>query len=333
MQLDRIPKDSLKAGDILLCNIPKLSFQKYMGSIVATLKHYLSTKEFRLDEATPLIHWIIGVFDEYHYCHASFWNGEEVVESRLNGLWANDISTYSEDAVDVYRYHRDGKWVGDSCLPVGPLLRKAQDLVDRHWTYGFDSAYMLAILCVTRWHRAEWVDRIRDLVIGHAPPSLTEPIQMLFREYRRQIDDLIEQLIVQALEVVRKYRKQEGYVCSQTVAVIYNEACDEEHRVGRYKIVKPTHLAATTPLELCAQLSLEVEGIAACEDMVQQLQVQLEQLRTASTPLVVAAAHTDYETVHTNYQTWQAGLRNDTFYMPRDLAKSENTELVGRLVL
>ncbi len=327
MQLDPIPKSSLKTGDILLCNIPKLSFLQYMESIEAVLKNYIRTRKFSLDEATPLIHWIIGVFDNYHYCHASFWNGEKVVESRIKGgLRANDISTYSEDTVDVYRYHRDDHWVGDPFLPVDPLLEKAQSLVNLHLPYGFDSAYLLAILCVTRWHRGEWVDRIRDLLVRHMPSRWEELINTLFRKFRPQIDAMIEALIVRALEVVRKYRDKKGYVCSQTVAVIYNEAGDAKHSVGTYKIAKPTYATAAATLSLVTPPTGEEEEVAACEAMMQRLRVQLEQLPMPSASILSATAHADYD-------AWQSDLRADTFYTPRDLAESSNTDLVGRLKL
>lgn len=327
MQLTPIPKDSLKTGDVLLCNIPELSFLQYLKTIEAVLKNYIQTSHFSMEEATPLIHWIIGVFDGYHYCHASFWNGEKVVESRIKGgLRANDISTYSEDTVDVYRYHRDGQWVGDPSLPVDPLLRKAQSLVDRHLPYGFDSAYMLAILCVTRWHRAEWVDRIRDLLVRYGPAGWEKTIDGLFQAFRPQIDALIEALIVQALRVVQKYLDGKGYVCSQTVAIIYNEAGDAEYPTGTYKIVKPTYAVAAEPRVMVASPRRQREEVAACEAMVGRLRVQLEQLRVPAALKLTAAAHSDYK-------AWQAELRRDSFYTPRDLAQSSNTDLVGRLKL
>jgi hypothetical protein len=327
MQLDPIPKGALKTGDILLCRIPELSFGQYMESVWAVLRHYVSTGQFSLDEATPLIHWIIGVFDQYHYCHASFWNGQKVVESRIKGgLRANDISTYSEDTVDVYHYQRDGGRLGDPALPVDPLLRKAQDLVDRHWTYGFDSAYLLAILCVTRWHRAEWVDRIRDLLVRHAPAGWGAAIDALFQEFRPQIDGLIESLIVQALEVVRRYRDREGYVCSQTVAVIYNEAGDSQHPAGTYKIDKPSYEATAQAPALLASPSPDEQDAAARETLVQRLRAQLQQLPTPPAAALAAAEDTEYETL-------RAVLREDTFYTPRDLAESGNTTLAGRLDL
>ncbi len=328
MTLDPITKDMLKRGDILLCNIPKLSFWQYMSSIEEMLANYISTGQIGWKAATPLIHWGIGYFDECHYCHASFWNGDKVVESRIQGgLRANDISTYSEDTVDVYRYHRDGHWLGDISLPVDPLLQKAQALVDKEWPYGFDSAYLLGILCVTRWHRAEWVDCIRDFMVRHAYFSwLEEWIEDIFNENRPQIDALIEKLIVAALEVVRKYRERKGFVCSQTVAVIYNEAVDAEHAVGAYKIDKPTYSVSSAPPVLVAPPSTEEEEVAAWEDTIQKLRAQLAQLPMPTAPILSATSRTDYE-------TWQADLRADTFYTPRDLAESSNTELVGQLKL
>lgn len=327
MQLDPIPKESLKTGDILLCNIPELSFLQYLETIVDIVKEYRRTNHFSMEKATPLIHWIIGVFDGYHYCHASFWNGEKVVESRIKGgLRANDISTYSEDTVDVYRYHRDGHWVGDRFLPVEPLLEKAQSLVDLHLPYGFDSAYMVAILCVTRWPRAKWVDNIRDLLVHHGPAGWEKMIDDLFQALRPQIDALIEALIVQALKVVQKYLDGKGYVCSQTVAIIYNEADDGEPPTGRYKIVKPSYSVDAAPKLLAASPNRQREELAACEDLVGKLRAQLEQLKVPADKKLTAATYSDYE-------EWQTELRGDSFYTPRDLAQSSNTELVGRLKL
>jgi hypothetical protein len=270
MQLDPIPKDSLKTGDILLCNIPELSFQQYMDCIWSVLTHYISTRQFSLDQATPLVHWIIGYFDECHYCHASF-------------------------------------WLGDPELPVDPLLQKAQALVDKHWTYGF-------------------VDHIRDFLICHAPSGWQEQIERLFHDFRPQIDVIVERLIVEALEVVRKYRDRKGYVCSQTVAVIYNQAGDAKNPLGTYKITKPTYMAIATSKVQVAPPSPQEEGVAARDEMIQKLRFQLEQMPVPLASTLSAAVHTEYE-------TWQADLLEDTFYTPRDLAESSNTELAGRLVL
>jgi hypothetical protein len=329
VELNPITKDTLKAGDIFLCKIPDLSFWQYMASLRDVVAGYASGRGLDMDAASPLIHWIIGYFDRYHYFHASFWNGKKLVESRIaGGLRENDIGTYANDIVDVYRYQKDGHWVGSPQLPVDPLLHKAQSLVDRHWPYGFDSAYLLAILCVTRWERAKWVDGIRDILIRHVPsPELGEQIEKLIERFRPQIDALIEHLIVLALDAVRKYRKREGYVCSQTVAVIYNEATDARHAPGTYEIEKPTYALRGTPaLALVAQPRSEADGVAACEDLIRSLGVELERLPKGQARASLASPGESYE-------SWQAFLREDSFYTPRDLSESGNTQLVGRLEL
>ncbi len=346
MQLTPITKDALKTGDILLCKIPQLTFREYMQSLLQVLRIYISDKRFDLDAATPLIHWIIGFFDQYYYFHASFWNGTKLVESRIKGgLRENDISTYANDIVDIYRYHKDGQWLGSPALPVEPLLNKSRDLVDRHWAYGFDSAYLLAILCVTRWKRADWVDDIQKILVEHAHfPSLKESIAQLFEQFRPQIDAMIERLIVMALEVVRKYREKEGFVCSQTVAVIYNEATDETNPPGTFAIAKPTYavagpahlLRATPPVGLVVEPMSKDDDVDACEDMIQNLRVELERLPSAQPRGMLTSSDTGrgmLSAYDTDYTRWQTGLRKDNFYTPRDLAESSNTRLVGRLYL
>lgn len=327
MEISQIRKDELMVGDILLCNIPQRSFLDYLKNIMAVIKHYRATGHFSLEGATDLIHWVIGVFDDYHYCHASFWNGEKVVESRIKGgLRANDISTYSEDTVDVFRYRKGDERLGDPALPPAPLLQKAQELVARHWDYGFDSAYLLAILCVSRWHRAEWVDRIRDLLLRYAPHALEESINILFRDYRPQIDKLIEHLITMALEVVREYRNRDGYVCSQTVAVIFNEACDGNHPAGTYKLDKPSYSKPVSGLSRALLSSLGEKEISECKEMVRELGTHLKQRPEVSVQLMA-------ETSLVSYEDHQVALQKDSFYTPRDLAESKNTVLSGRLVL
>jgi len=263
--------------------------------------------------------------DEYHYFHASFWNGTEVVESRMKGgLRANDIATYHDDIVDVYRYRKEGQWLGSPSLPVEPLLHKAQELVERHWPYGFDSAYLLAILCVSRWHRAEWVDRIRDLLVHHAPSRwIGEQLAKLVETYRTPIDACFEKLVVEALDVVRKYRNRQGYVCSQTVAVIYNEAGDAVHAAGTYELPKPSHALRAAPLLVAAPTG---EDEAACEDLIRELGTELARLPATSAVALAGSLEHDYPAL-------QAQLREDTFYTPRDLAESIRTEIVGRLQL
>ncbi len=333
MKLDPVTRNDLRAGDILLCRIPELSRQQIFSCVEQLLAGYLSTRRFDATAAAPLIHWVIGYFDRGGYCHASFWNGSKLVESRLTGLRENELSTYSEDTVDVFRYQREGHAVGDACLPVSPLLQRAQALVDLHWPYGFDSGYLLAILCVTRWHRKEWVDRIRDLLLhGTDSPWLEKAIHELFDENRPRIDALVERLVTAALEVVRRYRNRQGMVCSQTVAVIYNEACDGAHPAGSYAIRKPSYSVAAAAPVLLASAGQDEGSREAWEARLRSLRTRLQQLPEPGSLLRAAAAGTGHRG-GTEYESWQEELRADSLYTPRDLARSENTRLVGRLQL
>ncbi|KPJ87081.1 MAG: hypothetical protein AMJ53_18705 [Gammaproteobacteria bacterium SG8_11] len=320
-----ITKDELKQGDILLCKIPELSILQYLSAITKVIRLYVSTRKFDLDAATSLIHWIIGYFDQYHYFHASFWNGEMVVESRIKGgLRANDISSYVNDTVDVYRFYKNNSELGSPELPVDPLLQKAQALVDEHLPYGFDGAYLLAILCVTRWHRSQWVDRIREILLHNAhSPAVRDMMEKLFEQFRPQIDQVIEGLIVRALDVVKKYRDRKGYVCSQTVAIIYNEAAEAKRASGTYTIKKPSYALKAEPVLLTAPLT--DTGESECLEMIKMLGSELAKLPPEAT-VMTFSAQSDYEVI-------QESLRADNFYTPRDLAESLNTKLAGRLKL
>lgn len=327
MELELITRNKLKEGDILLSRIPELSIKQYLQDILKVIINFASTRKFDMDAASSLIHWIIGFFDQYHYFHASFWNGEMVVESRMKGgLRANDISTYKNNTVDVFRYIKDGEQLGPPALPVDPLLSRAQALVDEHLPYGYDSASLLAILCVERWHRSQWVDSIRKILVHHVHSrAVRESIESLFDLLKPHMDHMIEELIVRALDVVRKYRDRKGYVCSQTVAIVYNEAADKGHPAGTYAIDKPSYVHMDEPLLLAVPLEEAGEDEKECLEVLESIGAELAKL-PAEPAVRAASGQPDYDML-------QKYIKGDSFYTPRDLAESDNTMIAGRLKL
>ncbi len=321
-----IRKSQLQPGDVLLCKIPALSCYDYLSSIGTLIASSTSKKKFDWEAAMPLIHWLIGCLDEGHYFHAAFWNGSKLVQSRIvTGLAEGELESFDQDTVDVFRFQKKGEWLGSANLPVQPLLSKAEELVGRHWKYGFDAAYLLAILCVTRWPREHLFERLRDIIVHHAPADIQEDLRKTLDALRPQIDWLLEKILVVALNVVNQYLSGNGYVCSQTVAVIYNEAGDADHPVGTYKIPKPDHAARPMQLLLAPPATTRKE-LAACKEKIAQLRTELEKVSPPPTKLLMTSGPSKYEQL-------RALLMNDSYYTPRDLAESSAMKLVGRLSL
>jgi len=173
------------------------------------------------------------------------------------------------------------------------------------------------------------VDYLRDFLVRHAPSEdARKLIGQVIDQYRPQIDALCERLLVRGLDVVRSYLDQRhpGYVCSQTVAVIYNEAGDATHPVGTYTISKPNHaLKASGPVLLVAPPTTDQE-VAACERQIRDLGAELAKLPEPPARSLSASAPDDYDALQTRLWT-------DSFYTPRDLAESCCLAHVGRLDL
>ena len=135
---------------------------------------------------------------------------------------------------------------------------------------------------------------------------------------------MIEHLFVKALEVVQGYMQGPGYVCSQAVAVIFNEAGDSAHAAGTYAIPKPSHAGGGPgALALCAAPQVDE---SACEHGIRDLGAELARVPVPAATLLTASHLRDYDTL-------QGRLQVDSFYTPRDLAQSGRTVLVGRLDL
>jgi hypothetical protein len=79
---------------------------------------------------------ICGV-DGGSYSHAALWDGERAIEATLGGVHANPIehSLLSLRYVDVYRFHRQGSWLGTEGWPAEPVVEQARSFVGGRFAY------------------------------------------------------------------------------------------------------------------------------------------------------------------------------------------------------
>ena len=80
---------------------------------------------------------LICEVDGGSYSHAALWDGERAIEATLGGVHANPIehALRSQRYVDVYRFHREGGWLGTEGWPAEPVVEQARRLVGGRFAY------------------------------------------------------------------------------------------------------------------------------------------------------------------------------------------------------
>ncbi len=74
---------------------------------------------------------LICSVDGGRYSHAGLWDGEQVVEAVRGGIHANPLhqGVQAVRYIDVYRFHRDGDWLGAPTWPADPVVVRAHAFV------------------------------------------------------------------------------------------------------------------------------------------------------------------------------------------------------------
>jgi hypothetical protein len=91
-------------------------------------------------------------FDGGDYSHGGIVRGGQVTEALGSGINHRPVATSVSDAkyVDVYRFTKDGKTLGDPQYPVPALSAAIQVFEAAKNAYAYDEILLLAMLCSTR---------------------------------------------------------------------------------------------------------------------------------------------------------------------------------------
>ena len=303
----------LKPGDIFLCVFEHPSPNAYFEALINLIKYYNSKDETEhkkfMENALVILRGLIITFDDDIYTHAAFWNGEAVVEAGLSGVKANLIDHYKATITDVYRFTKNGKELGSEEFPTLQLVEMAQSLVDQNLSYSYETAYLYILLCFSRWKRQEWIRKMKNFLKAHLSANSSSYIELIFNAYHDKIVMLFEWMADEMIRQIIAYKKDDGLVCSETVAKIYNEATP----VGKYHIEKPLTLNLNNDQDIP-----ELKNSQMDKNTLDKLIDSLENMKIMTSQKFDSAS-------------WERVV--DIEYTPHDLARSKNTYLTGRLDL
>lgn len=307
-----IPAHELKPGDIFLCEFKNPGITAYIEALITAIRYrnYKNEEEETkfLTAAFTILRGLIIYFDQDIYTHAAFWDGKGIVEAGSNGVCRNPIDHYKGTDTDVYRFVKNEAFVlGTKEYPSDPLLKLANDIVEEKLDYSYTTAILMIFLCITRWEREEWVKNMETFLKNHVKDINPAIIDILFKVNYDKLLEFFEWMADEMIIQVAKFRKDHGLVCSETVAIIFNEAEPE----GKYRIEKPLTSQLSNSFE-------EAELLEKDEKSELVLTEFTELLKEASFPL-----QSD------NASDWKKHA--DTIYTPHDIARSINTKIVGKL--
>lgn len=310
MNLKELSVEDLKPGDIFLLSFKHPAVDKYFEALYAVLKGLILRKDWNefLGDALLILDGLIVSFDRDRYTHASFWDGEMIVEAGLGGVKRNLLETYRGIDVHVYRYAVDGELkLGTPGYPVQPLADRAKWLAKQDLNYSYTTAILFMFLCVTRWEREEWIQEMEDFLKRHVRIVNPEVIDILFKLNHDKLTRFFEWMADEMIRRIVAFRKDEGLVCSETVATIFNET----EPVGKYHIDKPLNVAQNKAHE-----PVTLEHSSSAKEALEKFVSLLEHNE------IPATAENDR-------RNWNQVI--DIMYTPHDIARSQNTQIAGRI--
>lgn len=313
MQTQTIPVKNLEPGDILMCIYEHPGAEEYLEALITTLRYYNYTndEEYRkfIVAAFVIIRGMIIYFDEDKYTHAAFWDGEHVVEAGLDGVEKNPIDHYKGVPTDIYRFSKDGNLkLGSPDYPVQPLLDVSEAIVAQELNYSFNTAILYMFLSVTRWERAAWIEAMKEYLKAHVTSISPSLIDFFFVMNHDKLLAFFEWMADEVIRQIVKFRKDDGLVCSETVAAIFNNAEPK----GKYHLEKPLTAAAPNSIQ-------NNTSISSNPDAEQKLQAFADALGESKAAPLKTEFNNDWD------------IDVDILYTPHDIAASTNTTLVGEL--
>ncbi len=312
----KITSDQLKPGDILLCEFRHPGFDGYAEALITILKFRNAKSEEDqkkfMTAAFTILRGLIITFDQDIYTHAAFWDGKGVVEAGGNGVGRNPIDHYKGTETDVYRFVENGKQVlGTQEYPVEPLLELADEIVNENLNYSYNTAILMIFLCITRWEREAWINAVMNFLKSHLKSVNPNLIDLLFKANHDKLIELFEWMADEMIRRIVAFRNDNGLVCSETVAAIFNQAKPE----GKYKLAKPLNSVAIPHKE---EESIQLSP----EDSENEWTEFFNQLDRSEFPLKSSSPESS---------DWRKYA--DIIYTPHDIARSVNTMKVGKLNL
>ena len=312
----KITPDQLKPGDLLLCEFRHPGFDGYAEAFISILKFRNAKSEEEqkkfMTAAFTILRGLIITFDQDIYTHAAFWDGKGVVEAGGNGVGRNAIDHYKGTETDVYRFVENGKQVlGTQEYPVEPLLALADEIVNENLKYSYNTAILMIFLCITRWEREAWIKYMETFLKNHLKSVNPVLIDFLFKANHDKLIEFFEWMADEMIRRIVAFRNDNGLVCSETVAAIFNQAKPE----GKYKLAKPLNSAAIPHKE---EESIQLSP----EDSENDWTEFFNQLDRSEFPL---------KSFSPESSDWRKHA--DIIYTPHDIARSVNTVKVGKLNL
>ncbi len=302
-----ITKADVRPGDILLLQYEPLPDKKIRGLIYEAIKDWVSGKPFDEEEVKklmPLVHWAITVVDNNKFYHAAIVGADRnVIESGLSGVTSTPLADYWDIPISVYRYHDGAIDIGSASLPTAPVTDKAHSLLGQPIKYGYYHAVLLTLWCLFRRGEGAVMAEVRNILEARFGKWWTDILLAGGREEKIRL--MLVNLYVHLLDL---WRRDHYLVCSELVAVCFNEAEGDTYHISR----KTEEAVAAAPAE-----SPELADPADDSDALQQLTDLIDSVSIAAPlqSLEVATQAAD----------------TDVLYTPGDLALSVSTRLVGDL--
>ncbi|TNE63595.1 MAG: hypothetical protein EP335_09110 [Alphaproteobacteria bacterium] len=317
----RISNADVMPGDILLLQyVPAPTIldeaKRLLGLMYDAVGYWWHWKNYSDDERAenfrklgPLIDWAITVFDRNRYFHAAIvgLEGDEkiVVEAGTSGIQWQPLSDYRYRPVTVVRFHKGAVALGDPSLPAAPVVAVADRLRhDGKIAYGYFHAGLLAIWCLFRDGEGAVLETVKaalDQLIGEKMRKLLFTLA--------GGDDAVRLLLVDLFQrALDHLRKDHELVCSETVAVCFNDADDKgTYHISRQTVpvAAPASAPASTGSELPRELEADVRRLGqALADLEPQ-----KHLRSVEVAMAL--------------------VNDSVLYTPSDLERSVSTFLLG----
>ncbi|XWN37693.1 MAG: hypothetical protein ROO71_01965 [Balneola sp.] len=317
MDNKEITPNQLKPGDIFLCEFKHPGFDGYAEALLTLLKFRNAKtdedqKKF-MTAAFTILRGLIITFDQDIYTHAAFWDGKGIVEAGSSGVKRNPLKHYKGTATDVYRFVKDDQEVlGSDEYPAEPLLQLADKIVKEELAYSYNTAILMIFLCITRWERNSWIEAMMNFLKSHLRSVNPQLIDFLFKANHDKLIEFFEWMADEMIRQIVSFRNDNGLVCSETVAAIFNQAEPK----GKYNIEKPL-----TSEKLNSKTHQQTTVIKL-SDSETNWKTFFDHLDKSEFP-VLSKSKKDHD--------WREHA--DIIYTPHDIARSVNTVKVGQLEL
>lgn len=243
-----------------------------------------------------MISQLIFLVDGGSYSHSAIYDGRRVVEAIGSGVTSRSVkeSVKGADYVDVYRFAKDGHRLGEAGWPDDPILDTVDGFVEQDGRYAYEQVLLLAALAATR--------RI--------------PLDPVSKRILRTVLDAAADLIAKLIA-----GGKEPMICSELVSRSFSEAGGK----GKYALRIPGISLAARAARL---VRMARRGKRPRMDKDTR---EFERARAAFLQAYVAARREARPGVARARARRIAGVVVPDFVTPRDLERSRDLRVVGRL--